>query len=288
MRRILLLLLPSIALAATFPNPQSLAAELHRLEGAIAQRQTIMLPDAWEVQTPARHYSIPTAPLRDLLTSPEQARAWIDHLADELGSASPSLPLARQRLDGILARHEFAQAPPPGPFARAWQRFKDWLGDLLLRIFGPVFGNPVTGRVLLWGLGLAAAAFLLTWLWRWFGNRRAPSSPVPEQPAILRAEVSEWLRAARDAAGRGDLRDAIHACYWAGVTHLQGTRLLPEDFTHTPREYLSTVARGESSYPPLAALTSDLERFWYADRPVQPRDFEDALRHLDALGCRAE
>jgi hypothetical protein len=166
-----------------------------------------------------------------------------------------------------------------------WNRFTTWLKDVLRRLLGPVFGNPVTGRVLFWLLALAAAAFLAAWLWRRFGSRSGQQeTPQPALPAL---RASQWLRAAKGAADRGDLRAAVHASYWAAVTHLQDARLLPEDFTRTPREYLACVGRGQPIYPPLAALSAELERFWYADRPVAPRDVETALHHVEALGCRA-
>lgn len=295
MRRILLVLVPACLIAATPPavfySPESLAAELHRIEEALQQGKAgdVTLPAAWEIDARGRRYSISTEPLRNLLPKPAQAELWLEHLADELSypPSATTAPSADQRLDRILARREFAKKPPPGLLARLWDRFTSWLRDLLLRIFGPMFGSPTTGRILIWTLGLAAAAFLLIWLWRWYRGRTAPVElGLPQDVPTL--EASAWLREARDAANRGDLRDAIHACYWAGVTHLQSKRLLPGDFTRTPREYLRTMTRGEASYPPMAALTSGLERFWYADRPVARGDFDEALAHLDALGCRAD
>jgi hypothetical protein len=288
----LLFLFPVLAFAldqpAKFVSPESLAAELHRIDETIGEGNTssLALPRDWEVDARGRHYTISTDPLRRLLASPTQARQWLAHLADDLSSSGAQAAPAslRQHLDSIFSRREFVQKPPPGPLEQLWEQFKSWFADLLLRIFGPVFGNPSTGRVLMWILGIGAAAFLVLWAWRWYWRRDAPMQlRLPADVPAL--EASEWLRAARDAAGRGDFRGAIHASYWAGVTHLQGNRLLPTDFTRTPREYLRCVSRGEASYPPLAGLTSGLERFWYADRPVQPRDFEEALTHLGALGC---
>lgn len=293
---LLLFLIPAFNAAAAparFVSPESLAAELHQIAEAIQQGNiSVTIPDAWEVDTRGRHYVISTQPLRELLMSPDLARRdlaqqWLGHLADKLSySGALAAPSSLdQRLDRILARREFAPKPPPSVFERLWGSFRAWLTDLLRRIFGPAFGNPSTGRILVWTLGLLAAAFLLYWLRRWYRRREIPVDlrfPT-ELPSL---EASEWLRAARDFAGRGDLRGAIHAAYWAGVTHLQGKRLLPADFTRTPREYLRCVSRGEASYPPLAALTTELERFWYADQPVGHRDFEEALTHLDRLGTR--
>lgn len=297
MRRLLLLAAAgtlAVQSPAAYPGPESLASELHRLAGAIhdggGPEAVATLPNSWEIETPGRRYSISTAPLRDPATSPEQAERWLAHLAGELESSSTPaahLASARSRLDRILTRREFAPERQPTVLELLWQRFTTWLKNLLGRLFGPVFGNPVTGRAIFWVLALTTAGFLLTWLWRWYdGRKRIP--PAPGEPPIPSLRASEWLQTARDAADRGDLRAAIHSAYWAAVTHLQSAHLLPEDFTRTPREYLGSVAPAAPFRAPLAALTSGLEHFWYADRPVQKRDFEDALHFLEALGCRAD
>jgi hypothetical protein len=93
----------------------------------------------------------------------------------------------------------------------------------------------------------------------------------------------EWLAAAHRAAAEGDWRQAIHNAYWAAITRLQRSGALPEDRTRTPREYLRLFSGRE----PLAALTSGLERFWYARRIARPEDFRESLNHLETLGCKA-
>jgi hypothetical protein len=39
---------------------------------------------------------------------------------------------------------------------------------------------------------------------------------------------------------------------------------------------------------PLAALTSRLERIWYANRGAGPDDFRESLHQVEALGCQLE
>src|SRR6202030_212073 len=109
----------------------------------------------------------------------------------------------------------------------------------------------------------------------------------------------EWIHAAREAAARGDFREAVHSAYWAGISRLEETGVLPRDRTKTPREYLQLIdarplaaeldSHAAQDYKkPLAALTSRLERIWYANRLARLEDFDDTLRHLEALGCSLE
>ena len=98
------------------------------------------------------------------------------------------------------------------------------------------------------------------------------------------------------AASRGDFREAVHCTYWAAIVRLEDISILPQDRTKTPREYLRLVtepALGELAPQPhyrlpLAAMTSQFERIWYANRPAGPEDFQESLRQLEALGCQLE
>ena len=62
-----------------------------------------------------------------------------------------------------------------------------------------------------------------------------------------------WLREAKEAAGRGDYRAAIHAAYWAAMVRMEEMKTLPEDRSRTPRESLRLIDRGSAAYAPLLA-----------------------------------
>jgi hypothetical protein len=269
-----------------FPNPASLAAELHRLEN---DRQiSSSLPASWIVEASGRSYSISTAPLRKM--SEQARRTWLHQLADQLESASnqPRPPAsARAQLDRILARREFAPVRPPTLWERLTQRVIDWIAGIFRGILAFAKQHPTSGTILFWLAAAIAVGFLGFWLLRlWSGKRRTPLSQ-PE-PATLGWTWQQWVVSAREARDRGDIRTAIHCAYWAGVVRLQELQLLPRDFTRTPREYLGLVPANDTSRVPLAALTSALERFWYAARPASPADLRESLGHLEALGCRLD
>jgi hypothetical protein len=99
--------------------------------------------------------------------------------------------------------------------------------------------------------------------------------------------------AARDAAGRGDYRMAVHCAYWAGIARLQDLGALAPDRAKTPREYLRALEKSKWIVPEsvatrqqaLALLTSRLEKIWYGYQIATEADFRDSLAQLETLGC---
>jgi hypothetical protein len=271
--------------SAVFPDPNSLAAELQRLKQA-GPAGVASLPSAWVVENHGRRYSISTAPLRKIPKAQDQAR-WLDHLAQQLegASATDEVPAtARVQLDRILARREFTGVGPPSPWERVVQFILGWISEILRKIFDFARQHPTGETILFWLLAAIAAGVPVFWLLRLrVGKRR--TAPPPVEQTVPDRSWQQWVVLAREARERGDARAAIHCAYWAGVVRLQDARLLPRDLTHTPREYLRLMPDREISHAPLAALTSALERFWYADRPAGPDDLRESLNHLEALGC---
>jgi hypothetical protein len=292
---------PAAAQSRTVPDPASLAAELRALETSLSDQTdahaAAALPPAWEVETPERHYSISTGPLRAILASGrkshnEEARLWLDQIAVQLegfAAVEPSRSPASERakLNGILARRDFAGAAPPSALERLRDRVRAWINDFLDKIFQIVASHPTGSQILYW-IVLAGAvgvlAFFLIRLWSQDAQFLKLGAPNPAGHGFRTWE--EWFVAARDAAAQGDFRQAIHCAYWAGIIRLQGTGALPADRTRTPREYLVLLTQGPRE--PLAALTHELERFWYARRAASNEDFRESLRHLAALGCNVE
>ena len=290
------LFLFSVSMHAAPHDPDSLGAELRRLKQEVREGRHASvpgaLPAAWQVTTRDDTYSISTLPLRQLLQlqKREEAVRWLDHLGQVLqgSSTAPSdAATARTRLDSILARREFAGVGPPSALELLRQRIAAWFLRLLERIFTFVSQHPTTSQTLFWVLAAGSAAVLVLWLYR-LGNRDRTllTLQTPDQPALQRP-WQEWIATARQAAAQGDLRQAIHCAYWAGVARLQDTGTLSRDLTHTPREYLQLLSESQAG-PHLAGLTTALERFWYAGRVAAPNDFRDSLHHLEALGCKTE
>jgi Domain of unknown function (DUF4129) len=310
---------PSTA-AASLPNTQALtlpgfSAELRRLENLIGggkspdhfaalQRE---LPADWQVQTPSRTYSIATAPLRLLLQkeSPDDAEAWLHNLRAQAESAEAEAgakqhdadAAASAELKSILAESRFGAVAPPGWLEVQRQKLYHWIGELFDKIFGGLARHPLGTEILFWMLIAGAVGFVAMLVWRYFARRDGLDKWQAGAAAPVRLRTwQEWLRTAREAAARGDYREAVHSAYWAGIFRLQDTGALPRDRAKTPREYLraldaprpASAESREKFKQPLAAITTLFERVWYANRGVREEDFIETLRQLEALGCRLD
>jgi len=257
------------------------------------------VPPSLTVSTPERTYSISTEPLRAQLSagSREKAQSWVRHLREVIeGAEGPSAnsDAARSQLNRILAAREFAAVrATPSAWDILRQRIGAWIDRLLSKFFQGMERHPRAGQMLFWLIVLGAVSFVALWVFRFLGSRDRMESLPSVSSLLTQRSWQEWLRAAREAAGRGDYREAIHSAYWACITRLEDLGAVPRDRTRTPREYVRAVTEAESAEPgspphrkePLVALTSGMERTWYANRGAGPEDFGEALRQLEALGC---
>ena len=299
--------LASIAVRPLFAalDPPSLARELRhdeaRLDAGYRAEVLAALPPLWNVSAGQKEYTISTRPLRTLLESASngdnrapEAQVWLEHLAVHLETSSVR-PEAGDATDGalerILERPEFAFMKPPSAWDRLRERMNAWIVEFLSRIFQTIARYPTESRVFFWVL-LAGVLVALAWwlLRRW--SRDGPlslklPSPVPSRTA------DQWLLAAKAASDRGDFRAAIQCAYWAGVTRMEDRGLLLRNRAQTPRETLRAATKRNtgsvsSTVTPLSALTSCLERFWYAGLPARHEDFSACVKALETLGCRLD
>jgi hypothetical protein len=150
-------------------------------------------------------------------------------------------------------------------------------------------------KVLFWVLLVAVVVWLAVVLFRYW-TRRATLDELqaPDSVAYVRT-WQEWIQAAREAAARGDYREAVHSAYWAGISYLEDSELVRKDRTRTPREYMrlvsnstQLVATGRKTRESLYALTVVLEQVWYGRRPASNQDFAQALQSVEALGCQLQ
>lgn len=259
------------------------------------------LPKRWTVSTPEGSFSISSEPLRNQLTSlsSEKALAWVSHLEQEVEFSSQSVSGssgARAELEQILARSEFGAVKPPNALELLRQRLYAWIERMLLSLFGGVAKHPIGGQILFWLLIVAAVGAVAVWVFRFFASRDRGSALAPSTEVIAVRTWQEWIREAREAANRGDFREAVHSAYWAGIARLEDLGVVPKDRTKTPREYLKLVDEPAEGLlapepvhrEPLTALTKGMEKTWYANRRAGLEDFRESLRHLEALGCPLE
>ncbi|HXC32664.1 MAG TPA: hypothetical protein VNZ56_09340 [Verrucomicrobiae bacterium] len=296
---------------------QSFAQELRRLKAGLedarkspealrAYRQS--LPKTWSVDAGGRHCDVPSDLLASRLNKAEkqpelreqqisQANDYLDALAAETealsGRSQASADSARAKLNAILARSEYAQVRQESWWDKIRARIDEILSDALDRILRRVGGQASFGYALLW-IGLVAAVALIAfWIVRQWSRRARGEEMDLQAAAALARSWQEWVFAARDAAGRGDYRLAIHCAYWAGITRLQDLGALVPDRAKTPREYLRALAKSKLLVPEtlaprqlaLSMLTARLEKTWYGYQAATEADFRDSLTQLETLGC---
>jgi hypothetical protein len=273
----------------------ALDGDLSQKDFADLQRS---LPSVWQVVTPERTYPISTSPLRVLLRKDKTgtAQAWLENLraaVDSYAGAPPSYGDSQERLKKILSDPRFGAVRPPGAWELMRQRIVAWLERMLGKLFGGIARHPLGAEILFWILLVAGVGFVAMLVYRFFIRRDAMNELKPSASPITLRSWQEWVRSAREAAARGDYREAIHCAYWAGITRLQDAGALPRDRAKTPREYLRALAapRDEAANfhekfkEPLGKLTNQFERAWYANRGARSEDFTDTLHQLEALGC---
>jgi hypothetical protein len=267
------------------------------------------IPESWEVDAPERQYSIPSRQLISMLriaeTNPalrtqqiEAARAWISDLHRQVvkysTSRAPEDSIARDRAKQILSRHEFANVGTSDPRDMLRRKINEWILRLFTWLFSGLGRHPIATETFFWLIVAGVVAWLSMMLFRYW--MRAARIETIEKIATVayHRPWQEWIRAAREAAARGDFREAVHSTYWAGVSRLETIGALLPDPARTPRESLHVLAdpaaEGIHATPQqresLAALTLCLERVWYGHRAAGANDFQDCLRQAEELGCR--
>jgi hypothetical protein len=313
------------AAAAKSPSPldpAAFAAEMRAIEakvlggnGTPEEIDAIRhgLPASWKVRTAESEYEISSEPLRNLLVRAsgdaanrkeilEEAGVWAENAATQAESytvaeaTQPSADLApRAKLDQVLKRHEFSPPSPPTPWQLLRERISKWLLKMFGKLFASIARHPLGSEILFWLVIFGVACFLVTMLVQFWMRRGRNIALASIGTIAAHRSWQEWIRAAQEAALRGEFREAIHSLYWVGITRLEDLSILTVDHTRTPREQLrllsgapgATAAATAEQRARMAGLTTQLERVWYGRRPASVEDFRECLKYVEDLGCHA-
>lgn len=312
---------PAAASDAVYPDADAFAAELQRIGQAIEKDKAApaelaalreKLPLQWKISTTDTSYSLSAEPLRSLLRNAEkekdpkkiavkatEASYWALDLANQVKAyADPQTRTAtnaRSTLEQILGRREFGSVRPPSAWDLFRQRINRWIVEMLSRLFRQVERYPIGAKILLWSIVIAVVVWLAVVLFRYWTKRTTLEQlQAPDSVAYTRT-WQEWVHAAREAAARGDFREAVHSTYWAGISYLEDNEVVRKDRSRTPREYTRVVSNatqlsttGRKTRESLAALTQVLEQVWYGRRPASNQDFANAMQSVEALGCQLQ
>lgn len=205
--------------------------------------------------------------------------------ADRYEKAGGADGAMRARLDQILAAREFRRVRGPTEWELLKQRWDAWLSDKLRKLFPRVPDINNAGQVFVWVMIAVACSVFAVWLYRTSRERmERPREVLPFLPSARSWRA--WLSEAREKAALGDLRDAIHLAFWAGVSRLESDGVWRPDKTRTPREYLNAIANEDPLRPTFSNLTRKFEATWYGGRAVSAQDFDQFVAELERLGCR--
>jgi hypothetical protein len=230
------------------------------------------------------------ASVDDLLSA---ARHRLQDDATQAGrplAPNPDYGSERTTMKSILAQRAYQSVDSQSALAR----FREWLGNLLDKIFSGLirFGSHAPWiawllRILLLVAICTALVWFLLRIERRSRIRLIPDiEPAPGAPSAREWQL--WLRDAQAMAAKGMWREAIHFVYWASIARLESKRLWPADRARTPREYLALLAATDPRKPNLKELTRSFERTWYGGRTAQASDFNAALEQAAALGVAPE
>jgi hypothetical protein len=201
-------------------------------------------------------------------------------------AAAPDHAQEHETMKQVLSGRDFRGLEPPSARDSYLEKLGEWLNRFFESI-GKLHASSVwAGRVIVWGILLAACVGLawgLLQMERRWRIRLVPESDGPAAGAASSRDWQLWLADARRAAASRQWREAIHCVYWAAISRLESRRLWPADRARTPREYLALLAAEDPRRAGLATLTGSFERTWYGGRAAGESDYRKAEELADVL-----
>ena len=202
---------------------------------------------------------------------------------------------ANDLADEILGREEFISASEPGIFQRSVDRVFDFIGDILERILGALFGGAggAAGQTLAIILLALAVVLLLFAIYRAI-KHRPPTEEAEEGSArVVFDEVvhPEQLQAAMDShAGKGEWRQAVIAGFRLSIVRLIDANIAREISGATTGDFAKLIA---ARRPDLSDAYDkgawSFERAFYSDKRIDESDMAKVrhlLERLDPAGAQ--
>ncbi len=274
-----------------------LLAATERLDQSQIPQVLHGIPAKWAIQADDRSFEVSTEWLRHDLQNLEKKfdadylSSIRAHLQEQRAEAEAySKPPAdvsaeRARLNAILSRKEFGDIHGPTWWDRLKQRMIRALFKMLERIFGSS-AIPVVGKMFVYVLIGIAVLALGFWAYRTIRSSVEVEHVVIDTDFVSAKQWSVWMVEAKEAAGQGRWRDAIHLAYWAGISFLEAQGAWRPDRARTPREYLRLMPKSSERHSTLTALTQSFEIVWYGNRHADAQAYSQTLQELEKLGCR--
>lgn len=259
------------------------------------------LPKYWKVQTAQSVVEVSAefvragaagfqkAEQKDKTLRLKELETSLDVLQSQAKAYDRAVPIpaeTHQTLERILEAREFRGLKGPSPLQLLWQRILSWLQKQWDKLFPRMPSATDAGPVFAWCMIALICSALGVWLYR--RSRETELQPIgeviPHGPGAK--GWRNWLEEARESAGRGAWRDAIHLAFWACVSKLEAEGTWRPDRTRTPREYLRAIPEWNAARPAFQLAMQSFERSWYGRRPASADDFQQILAALERMGCR--
>ncbi len=186
----------------------------------------------------------------------------------------------RDRAGDVLSQPKF-QADEPGLIDRAWERFIEFLTDLLTTVTSGAFGSVVVG----WLVLVAMVGLIAYFLVRFLPRMRPAGTPVPVGVVATqrrRRSRAEWLEAAGRATSEGRNRDAVQAWFRATVAGLVESNELPDRPDSTVSELRAAFEAPPDRAEPFSSAIDVFSDVWYGGAPAGPAE----AQKLSALDRR--
>jgi len=254
------------------------------------------LPSVWHVEADGRRFEISTESIRDDLGAWQSTPrpASLDPVLQRLETLrleaaayqapAPDFTSHRSLLNNILSRREFRNV-----HGQTWMdRLKQKLTELLIKLLGRALSSsviPVVSDIFVYGLIAVAVLVTAYCMYRSLREGARLETIMPVAMPVSAKEWPIWMAEAREAAARGEWRDAIHLAYWAGISFLEAQGAWRPDLARTPREYLRLLPAASAHHPALRALTMRLEGVWYGMGAAGADAFDQTVAELERLGC---
>ena len=193
---------------------------------------------------------------------------------------------AQQKVHEILSRREFSRVHGPSEWDMWVERTELAITRFIDRLFRRVPTVRHGGQLLVWIAIAIVLCIAAIWIKRTAQDKLLDLGREPVAFAPSARNWRTWLSQAQAAAQEARWRDGVHLAYWAGISFLEQSGAWIPDRARTPRQYLRLISAGNQKLPALQALTQQFELTWYGLRPAAAADFDQALAHLEELGCR--
>ena len=277
-----------------------LARATEAIKDANLRRQLrTSLPSGWTVQHGSQQFTVSTKEISQALAQIEldpaknqrvaaQLELRLHQLqveADRLSHPHAQKPSeANAKLQEILSRSEFKDAPGPSTWDLMRARINRWIFVHIIRLLESIHISPYAGDFFTWTVIFAALVVLFYTVYRWLATA-SKSAKFRAEAEPVSSDSRHWLRESLAAAERGDYREAIHCAYWLAVARLEELRLLPKDRSRTPRESLRLLDSHPREKTFLQPITRSFELIWYGFRPASAADWMHTREQLEKMGC---